>query len=187
MKTCTKCGVEKPLSAFNLEKRNKDGRRGDCKACEYVVHKRWYHENKVQEAAKTRAWERSHPEAIFDRHLRKHYGITREEYMVLLEIQGGVCAICRQPEKVKNYRTGKVKMLSVDHDHLTGQVRGLLCQYCNQAIGFFEEDAERMVSAMEYLEKAVKQRKVKQLELFPEPHTHEQAAAMMDEVFKRRA
>lgn len=64
--------------------------------------------------------------------LRK-YGLSAEEYELLLKAQGGVCAICgRPPEEVG---TGRVKHLAVDHDHAKGGViRGLLCSYCNYRI-----------------------------------------------------
>lgn len=58
------------------------------------------------------------------------YGITRDDYLALLELQGGVCAICGQ--------TPRTKRLAVDHDHKTGLVRGLLCadqeRGCNHAV-----------------------------------------------------
>lgn len=59
--------------------------------------------------------------------------------------QGGVCAICRQPEG----REGR--SLSVDHDHDSGVVRGLLCDSCNVGLGRFRDDPELVRSALEYL------------------------------------
>lgn len=166
MKICSKCGIEKPLSDFNLEKKNKDGRRGYCKACEYGSHRTYYLKHKDKVHTQQRNWDRSHPDKVYNWYLRKHYGITIQEYTGLLEAQGGVCAICRLPNTARNPNTGKPKRLYVDHDHLTGAIRGLLCNQCNQAIGCFAEDPDRMVRAMEYLEQAVKQRKIVQLELF---------------------
>jgi Recombination endonuclease VII len=68
--------------------------------------------------------------------LKRDYGITLEQYVALWLEQGGLCALCRQPE-VGTYR-GVVRMLSVDHDHETGQIRGLLCGSCNVALGWLE-------------------------------------------------
>ena len=76
------------------------------------------------------------------------YGLTREDYAVLLEEQGGVCAICREP-----CATGQT--LSVDHDHATGRVRGLLCRTCNLGIGHLRDDARLVASALEYLRSSV--------------------------------
>lgn len=64
------------------------------------------------------------------------YGISLEEYNKLLEKQNYVCAICHCPEKAKSQRKDReFKLLSVDHCHTTGKVRGLLCQRCNISIG----------------------------------------------------
>lgn len=74
--------------------------------------------------------------------LLNRYGITVEEYAEMLAGQGGHCAICpRTPEE-------NGKLLSVDHDHETGEVRGLLCQPCNLALGHLED---HLYSVLEYL------------------------------------
>lgn len=65
------------------------------------------------------------------------FGITTVEYDSMFELQGGVCAICRQPETVRT-RVGVVRRLAVDHDHETNLVRGLLCYRCNTTLGQFE-------------------------------------------------
>ncbi len=73
------------------------------------------------------------------------YGISLNDYKDLLSKQDGLCAICRKPE------SNRYKMLSVDHDHVTGSVRGLLCQKCNIAIGFLGEDPDTMNRAIDYV------------------------------------
>ena len=72
--------------------------------------------------------------------------LTEAEYSAMLERQGGVCAICK--EKPKGSR------LAVDHIHGTDKVRGLLCNLCNQGLGLFRDDPDRLLAAMEYLKKA---------------------------------
>lgn len=74
----------------------------------------------------------------------KQYGLTIEDYNALLEKQGGVCAICSNV-----CSTGK--RLSVDHDHDTGRVRGLLCSTCNRGIGMLRDDPELIRAALRYL------------------------------------
>lgn len=74
------------------------------------------------------------------------YGLTIERYEAILASQGGVCAICQEVEPGKT-PLGKDKKLAVDHDHDTGEVRGLLCSRCNQAIGGMRED-ERLIKRM---------------------------------------
>ena len=58
--------------------------------------------------------------------LIRKYGLSYHQYNKLLAHQGGVCAICRRPPKTMR--------LAVDHDHKTGQVRGLLCFFCNKKV-----------------------------------------------------
>lgn len=78
-----------------------------------------------------------------DNYLRKTYGIGLGEYNKLLEIQGGVCAICKTvPNDIS---------LHVDHDHETGLIRGLLCFPCNQGIGNFHDSLELLTKASKYL------------------------------------
>lgn len=81
----------------------------------------------------------------------RRFGITAERYVEMLVAQDGKCAICRQIKTTT--RNGKVKTLAVDHDHETGDVRGLLCSACNTAIGKFGDDRERLLSAVRYLDK----------------------------------
>lgn len=76
--------------------------------------------------------------------IQRKYGITAEEYERMLEEQGGACAICRRSPDPK-------KALAVDHDHRTGQVRGLLCDPCNRAIGQLADDPERLERGAGYL------------------------------------
>ena len=80
---------------------------------------------------------------------RRAYGITPDEYAALLESQGGVCAICKQPETTK--RGGLLVGLAVDHDHGSGRVRGILCTNCNQGLGRFADDPARLRAAGDYL------------------------------------
>lgn len=82
--------------------------------------------------------------------LRAKYGISLETYDAMLAAQGGVCAICGRPETM--VMKGKLAMLGVDHDHATGQVRGLLCGPCNMLIGGARHDPAVLESAIRYLE-----------------------------------
>ena len=77
------------------------------------------------------------------------YGITDAEYDALLESQDGLCAICRQPETT--IRNGRVQPLSVDHDHETGAIRGLLCARCNHMLGAAKDKASTLWAAVQYL------------------------------------
>lgn len=72
------------------------------------------------------------------------YGLTVDEYDNLLERQGYVCKICKNPETTTLGRD-KPSRLSVDHDHVTGQIRGLLCMKCNSRIGWLENNLESIL------------------------------------------
>lgn len=74
--------------------------------------------------------------------LRK-YGISREEYDELVTLQRNRCAICLEVP---------TKRLRIDHCHTTGQIRGLLCDECNRALGFFRDKIENLDRAVRYLE-----------------------------------
>ena len=79
------------------------------------------------------------------------YGLTPEDYQLMFNNQNGVCAICKKPESVLN-KTGTVRNLAVDHCHITGKVRGLLCTNCNIALGKFQDDKNLLRDALSYLE-----------------------------------
>nr|DAM57109.1 MAG TPA: Recombination endonuclease VII [Caudoviricetes sp.] len=82
--------------------------------------------------------------------LEKKFHITKDEYFRLLSDQDYKCAICGI--SLDEYRSqGYRDFFSVDHDHKTGAVRGLLCDKCNRALGFFQEDEETLLKAAEYL------------------------------------
>jgi hypothetical protein len=84
-------------------------------------------------------------------HLQNKFGLTLGEYGQMLVAQNGKCAICAGEEK--STRNGKVKALCVDHDHATGNVRGLLCSECNQMIGKAKDDRDILLAAVKYLDK----------------------------------
>lgn len=96
-----------------------------------------------QKAKYCRQWRKSNESHVRDREYQKRFGITLEDYEALLRAQNGLCAICSKP-----CNRGR---LSVDHDHLTGKVRGLLCRRCNVAIGMFSDNPEWIKKAEVYL------------------------------------
>lgn len=77
--------------------------------------------------------------------IKRKFGITLEEYDAILKLQGGGCAVCGRPQSEK-------KSLCVDHDHKTGNVRGLLCFHCNYGLSWFKDKPSRLYGAGDYLE-----------------------------------
>lgn len=156
MRTCTKCGVEKPIDQFRVDRGHV---RGDCRECERKFRLAYYAEHRERFAAASRKWSKTHPEqrnatkrAWYARN-KEHqkrvvrlrmYGITADKYQELFTQQGGVCAVCRKP-----CITGR--MLAVDHCHKTGKIRGLLCSPCNSALGFVKDDLTRLEALVSYL------------------------------------
>lgn len=132
MKHCNKCDTTKPLSEFHKNKNKKDGHASTCKACNN---------------ARVRLDKRGKYNPVADRrkHLLRTYGITPERYDEMLEKQGHVCAICKRPERIEG------RNLCVDHCHSTGEVRGLLCNACNIALGKLEDNLESIKAAIRYL------------------------------------
>lgn len=105
---------------------------------------------KRQKANQSR-WHAENREHRRGQALLRNFGITLEQYDEILKSQNGTCAICKGPESIIDKRTGEVMRLSVDHDHKTGRVRGLLCRLCNSAIGKFNDDPELILKAIQYL------------------------------------
>ena len=78
--------------------------------------------------------------------LKRRYGITLAEYDQMFEDQNGKCAICGTTEP-----GGRNGRFHVDHNHVTGVVRGLLCHHCNTALGKFGDDEATLQRAIDYL------------------------------------
>lgn len=115
--------------------------------------RRYYQENTQRHRQWVRAWYQRNPEAgrLYSlRNRLKRHGMTEAEYLAMHDDQGGTCAICREPES-KTDKNGRRFLLCIDHDHDTGQVRGLLCQECNKGLGAFDDDPDRLKAAAEYL------------------------------------
>ena len=157
VKTCSICGETKPLDDFYRAAGMRDGHRSDCKSCNLATRRAKYIEDPRKHIERVQRWQRENPDRyraklqdyaasgkkkVSDRksHLKRKYGLTLEAFDELLAAQGGGCAICGKPD-VDN----------VDHDHVTGRVRGILCWDCNIAIGKFEDDEDRLIAAATYL------------------------------------
>jgi hypothetical protein len=84
-----------------------------------------------------------------DKYLKRTYGISIEEFEAMFEAQGKVCAICRD-----NCNRSTSERLCVDHDHVTGEIRGLLCFQCNVGLGKFRDDSQLLEQASDYLKRS---------------------------------
>ena len=143
MRRCASCKETKSANKFYKDKDHKDGLSTYCRVCQIRI----VSERRRLNPQKARIGERK-------KWLRVHYNLTLEGYDKLLKEQNGVCVICGKFEKVKT-NTGTVKHLSVDHDHETGKVRGLLCNKCNTRVGILENKNWRPL-AEKYLKSSLK-------------------------------
>ena len=91
------------------------------------------------------------PRESLDTYYRRTYDLTLEEYNLQLEIQAGLCAACRQPNRIG--RDGEPERLNVDHSHYTGKNRELLCSRCNSILGLADDSQEILIRLFEYLRK----------------------------------
>lgn len=84
--------------------------------------------------------------------LKKKYGLEFGEFEALWTATRGRCFICNKQMKWPTKTKGQgLDVVAVDHDHKTGKVRGLLCNACNKALGFFKDDPELIFKAYNYL------------------------------------
>lgn len=160
MKRCKKCGELKPFSEYYRATGMKDGHRSECKACHVARQKLWYQANREKAIADVKQWQHENREHLLqyrkayrkrrkvqdrDQHLKRTFGFSLVEYELMLVDQGGGCAICgKQPV---------ASALHVDHDHESGEIRGLLCVGCNNALGQFRDDVALLARASNYLER----------------------------------
>ena len=144
-KTCSHCKIKQEVSNFVKNKSTKDGIASWCKRCNSNALISWAmrggkEKKKVYEQDRHNA----DPSKRKEKALKANYGITLEDYNVMWAAQDECCAICKT-QKTKG------RGFHVDHDHATGKVRGILCNQCNLALGHFEDDTIRMLSAINYL------------------------------------
>jgi hypothetical protein len=125
-KYCAKCKEIKALDEFGRNRSRRSGLTDYCRPC----HAAAMAEERIRNHGSGRNWQ-----------LKRRYGVTEEEVERMVAEQGGVCAICLRADAKH-----------VDHDHLTGLVRRILCFKCNGGLGQFDDDPDRMRLAADYLE-----------------------------------
>jgi hypothetical protein len=161
-KHCRICGEVKPFTEFHRASGTRDGYRGECKSCFRTQQNARYAADPTPSIERVKAWQKANPDKVRaskDRrkadgrtrltnrksHLMRKYGLTLGQYEAMLEAQGGVCAICGRPPRDDI-------SLHVDHDHVSGALRGLLCFLCNNSVGDLAEDPERARALARYLD-----------------------------------
>lgn len=152
VKTCNKCKIIKSIADFNRDSSNSSGREYSCRECRSFARKLNYNKNHVQSKEKSRLksleFRKTRKDYLRDYDLKRYYGISLKDYETLLSSQNNTCKICKTAEP-----GGKHKIFNVDHCHITGKVRGLLCTGCNMALGGFKDNIETLKIAIDYLQK----------------------------------
>ena len=141
MKICTKCEIKKSLDKFNKHKSGKNGLRAECKICHGIAVSLWNSKNLKKRNKYSRQWRKDNPRKTKSTDLKKKYGISIEDYEILLKTQNNTCAIC----------SSELNNPCVDHCHETKQIRGLLCRSCNLGLGNFRDKTEVLNKAIKYL------------------------------------
>jgi hypothetical protein len=145
-KKCNRCLEVKELELFAINSKSLYGRKSICKVCS----------NKSQSKLNLRR-KSEDPDAVrlkrYLKHLKVTYNLDLDGYYKLLSFQGSCCAICGVSHKFYTTNDNHHNYFCVDHDHNTGEVRGLLCRNCNSGLGKLKDSKEYLAKAMQYLEK----------------------------------
>lgn len=126
---CSKCLMNQPVDNFSRRSDRPRGYVSRCKTC-------W---TAYRTPVDTR-------KAVLIRH-----GMTQEEYDSKFSAQLGLCMICERPQRVGGLKQSD--RLDIDHDHITGELRDLLCRSCNIVLGHMQDNPVLLRKAADYLEK----------------------------------
>jgi hypothetical protein len=167
-KACKTCKEVKPPEAFYIINKPAvrqhlgPGRQPHCIIChnkrvserKRVAGEAWHKKENFRKMKWINENRERHDKTSLSSRLKRLFNITLEDYDNMLKSQNGTCAICKQTETKMNKFLGIPKRLAVDHCHMTGKVRGLLCFHCNSSIGKLKDSVELLQNAIEYLKKS---------------------------------
>jgi hypothetical protein len=154
-KRCPKCSEAKPVSEFYRNLKRRDGLYGYCKKCSDGQSSSWKKRNasavkQMRVRSKLRDPNRYRRAAI-----KSTYGLTESAYEAMLVAQNGKCAIQSCGKHLRSIFHGRSQdrksLACVDHDHVTGRVRALLCNRCNYVVGCVEKHGDIVSDAHAYL------------------------------------
>jgi hypothetical protein len=177
-KICSTCNSEKPLNEFYKRKTYKDGYNTNCKLCVKIYNKEYSKRDKYNGLSEedidfiknqkrkysrdwakekwkidptnfkiaNKTWRDNNPDKNRNRKLKSKYGITSDDYNKLFNEQEGKCKTCG-----RHQNEFKIK-LCVDHNHETGNIRGLLCTDCNIALGKIKENIKTLKNLIKLIE-----------------------------------
>jgi nitrate/TMAO reductase-like tetraheme cytochrome c subunit len=154
MRQCNECGTLLEFTDTNFRPyRNKKGKtviHKVCRECEREYTRVWYSKCDKKKLVRDRReyqtnYRIAHRTEIQDSYLKRRFGISRKEVNRMARKQNGECAICKKAfNEIKQSR-------QVDHDHVTGKVRGILCHKCNRGLGLFNDNPGTLLAAASYV------------------------------------
>lgn len=152
MKKCSICKEMKEESCFAFQNKKLNKLMSACKDCnnkkqrefrknnpelQKEIDRKAYQRQKAHRVEYARKYRKNNPEKTMDTNLKSKYGITRNEYLKILESQDFKCAICGKPQSEHS------RNFALDHNHKSGKIRGIVCDGCNYGIGFLENHFEK--------------------------------------------
>lgn len=145
LRECQSCQSLYPCTEVFFPKASGNGLRRTCKECVQARMRRWRLHRRSNVLLSRRDRKKGR-----EKHRWLDFGLTPEGFETLRLQQGGLCAICRQAETVRHGR--RLIALTVDHCHITGRVRGLLCVRCNRALGLVRDSSAVLRGIAAYLQ-----------------------------------
>jgi len=137
-----------PLKVAATAKRSRIKNREKINARQKI----WLENNREKHKCKSKEWYQNNKLKVKNCYYQRVFGITLEGYTTLLSQQNFSCAICGSKEPGASLKSGKgYKNFAVDHNHLTGKIRGLLCRGCNVGIGNLKDNPELLEKAAAYI------------------------------------
>lgn len=144
LRTCSKCNKVLPLIDFVPSKRCSTGYTNTCKECMRMYQHNWQLQHSEQHRISQRNYRHKNPNRVGKSSLA-----NRDRYHRLLKEQCGTCAICGGSPKER--KSGNGNNFDLDHNHCTGEFRGVLCRGCNLMVGLLERSNIDLHKVQEYL------------------------------------
>lgn len=156
-KQCSKCKKTKKDSLF-YKRSGSESLHSACRDCEKKMAKDWYQRNPDYAKEKAKAWREDNPQKVaryrkenrlksYMGEIKRKYGVSKDVFDAMLQSQSGKCLICNS-DFLWSKRSNTPH---VDHCHISGKVRGLLCRRCNSSLGYFNDNPALFESAANYL------------------------------------
>ena len=148
LRKCKECELEahneEELELFVFNKQSKYNRELRCKECRDRTTKEWSQGNIDQRKEHKKKWQDKNNKYHREYNLQRNYGLSITEWDAMYVAQDGRCTICKKSIDADKMHT--------DHNHDTGEVRGLLCSKCNMLLGLADDSTTTLQAAITYLE-----------------------------------